>query len=297
MSKPVKESEGKAFLKGVAMGSADLIPGISGGTIALITGIYYKLIASVDEIFRLLNLNDIKDIIVSKESRKRMSERVDLPFVSFLLLGIVSAIFGLSRPISYLAENQAIMTYSFFGGLIIASSILLSKNKRFSIHNILIGSFGMVLGFIIAGFSYTLDFTGIAIVFISGMIAITAMILPGISGSFILLLMGQYERIINAVRDLDILTISIFAIGCAVGLKAFSGILRAVMDRWRNKAELFLIGLMVGSLRYQWNLVNDIASSSIDVSVSIISITIGISLIVLLERLSSYKHIKKEDHK
>lgn len=234
------------FAKGVAMGAADVVPGVSGGTVAFITGIYDELlrsIASVPAAFALF----LRGRIV--EAWKA----ANATFLLILLLGIMTSIMSLARVITYLLVEHPIPVWSFFFGLILVSTHLVVREvQRWNASRV----FSLLLG---VAFAYWITVASPLqwghdplSLFFAGAIAICAMILPGISGSFILVLMGLYGFVLNAVKGLDLAVLLIFASGCLVGLVSFAGILRWLLVRWRDLTLTFLTGLMIGSLNKIW---------------------------------------------
>lgn len=236
------------FLRGLFMGSADIVPGVSGGTIALITGIYERLIYAISKIkFSFLkpllkaNLSDFKD---------KLFEEIDFELFIPLGLGIGIAFITLAKVISYLLDTHTAYTFSFFLGLILASAyILYTKLDGFNIKLIIITLIGIILSYIFVGLNPIAANHSLIVIFISGLIAICAMILPGISGSFLLLLLGQYQYMLNALNSRNILEIVVFCIGALIGILGFSKILNYLLERYESATMAFLIGIMVGTLR------------------------------------------------
>jgi len=234
-------------LKGFCMGAADVIPGVSGGTMAFILGIYEELIKSI----RAFDYRFIKRLAALKI--KEALDGVPWPFLLFLVLGIMTAIFSLARIISWLLDNKPILIWSFFFGLIIAS--IISVAKRFNrwrptiIMWILFGGLG---AYWLVGLVPVTTPEAPWFLFLSGAVAICAMILPGISGSFILVLLGKYQYVLNAVNQRDFLTLFIVASGAVVGLVLFSRFLNWLFDNYHDLAIAVLCGLMLGSLRKIW---------------------------------------------
>jgi len=297
------------LLKGSAMGAADVVPGVSGGTIAFISGIYEELIESI----KSFNWANIKELF--SKGFKQFWTSLNGNFLATLFVGIAISIFSLARLLHFLLDEYPILIWSFFFGLIVASAIYVATQMK-SIN----GLFSLILGFVasilllpifaysfyIAGLIYFAIFwlllfgithfvinrikggnskkamrfllTALAInlgtiiayfvtkitpvpevesspywfVFISGMIAICAMILPGISGSFILLLMGQYKFILSAVNDFKISYILTFGLGAIIGLISFSNVLSWLLKKYHDITVAFLAGFMVGSLNKVW---------------------------------------------
>ena len=183
------------FLKGLAMGGADVVPGVSGGTIAFITGIYETLIDSI----RSINLETLKLLFLGKLSE--FWKAINGSFLIKLLLGILVSIFSLARGITFALEHYPIQIWSFFFGLILISAIVVVRNiHRWSIIKVIFIVLGIAVAYYITSISPATSPDGLWFILISGMIAICAMILPGISGSFILVLLGKYEYILNAIK-------------------------------------------------------------------------------------------------
>lgn len=231
------------------MGFADVIPGVSGGTMALITGIYEELI---------LALESFKPAIALDLLRGRLKEcynglkRVNYGFLVPLGLGIGIALLVGSQFVRYLLEHFPPYTYAFFFGLILASAgLLYYEVPKVDLSSVITSIIGAVAGFLIIGVSSGSFGHGLPVILAAGAIAISAMILPGISGAFILLVLGQYEYLLDSVGKLPstLPTILVFVLGAGVGIVAFSRILSFALDRWRSETLGFLIGLMVGALR------------------------------------------------
>ncbi|HIF9341253.1 TPA: DUF368 domain-containing protein [Photobacterium damselae] len=235
------------FLKGMAMGAADVVPGVSGGTIAFITGIYDTLLESI----RRINPKLIS--VLKEKGIKGAFEHVNGTFLIALFAGILTSIFTLARFITWMLHTHPIPLWSFFFGLIIMSVIHMFKQvDRWALTRFI----AVILG---AAFAYgitvvnpvSMDPTPVNIV-IAGAIAICAMILPGISGSFILLLLGMYAPILGAAKSMDVVTLGLFAMGCVVGLLTFSHVLSWILRNYRDIALTFLTGLMIGTLGKIW---------------------------------------------
>ncbi|GMQ30039.1 DUF368 domain-containing protein [Algoriphagus confluentis] len=238
---------GLNYLKGMAMGAADIVPGVSGGSIALIAGIYPRLLDSINS-FNLTNLHLLKDLEVKKFYRA-----VNGTFLLSLLLGILSSIFLLSRLITFLMEEHPIPLWSFFCGLILVSAFLILKNiQRWHLGVILALILGTALAWWVTNLPPTITPDAYWFTFLAGAIAICAMILPGISGSFILLILGKYETILKAVSDKDLLTLAIFASGCAVGILSFSRVIAYLLKKYYSVTIGLLSGFMLGSVNELW---------------------------------------------
>ena len=248
-------------LKGLAMGAADVVPGVSGGTIAFISGIYQELIDSINNV----NLSVIKTL--KKDGLKVAWKQVNGSFLLALLTGIGISILTFSKVITHLLETQPILVWSFFFGLIIASITLIWKEiTSWKLVDILFLLIGITISYYITIARPVSSPDSYWYLFLSGFIAIIAMILPGISGAFILLLMGSYETVIGTINTFregltsansEILTqallkLGIFALGCIIGLKSFSKVLHWMFANHKNTTLTLLVGFMVGSLNKVW---------------------------------------------
>ena len=236
------------FLRGAAMGTADLVPGVSGGTVALITGIYPRLLAAV-------TAADAAAVrLLLKGQWLGLWRHVDGAFLLPLMLGIGSAIFALASTLKLLLETQPLLVWSFFCGLVLLSSLALIRTEVTKLTPMvgLMFFIGVVIMLTLGlgtGISFPQHLGGF---FIAGLLGICAMILPGISGSFILLLLGMYGPIITAVADRELLPLLVFAVGCAVGLLTFSRFLTFVLARARVATLALLVGFLLGSLVILW---------------------------------------------
>ncbi len=229
------------------MGAADIVPGVSGGTIALLTGIYPRLINAITG----LNIHSLTAL--AKGQVGEFWRSIDGRFILPLLIGIASAFLILAHPIKYAIAHHPIATWSFFFGLIIASAVLIIKhmtNKNAINYVWLIP--GIFVGYWI-GVQTSIPFgSGNTAVLIAGMLAICAMILPGISGSFILVLLGMYEVLISAVTNKEYTTLLIFISGAIIGLIFFSRLIKVVLSKFYQQTLFLLSGLMLGSLVKVW---------------------------------------------
>jgi putative membrane protein len=235
------------YLKGIAMGSADVVPGVSGGTIAFITGIYTELLDSIKSV----NIKALTTLF--NQGPKAAWQAINGTFLLVLLLGILTAILTLAKVIHYLLDVHAILLWSFFFGLILASSLHMGKQitqwqgKTYVI--LLLGA--LSAGFISVASPTSIDASYLNI-FIAGSIAICAMILPGISGSFILLLMGLYAPVLAAVKGLQLDIMCIFALGAVLGLMLFSRLLSWLLHHYQDLMFSLLTGFMLGALLKVW---------------------------------------------
>jgi putative membrane protein len=234
-------------LKGMGMGAADVVPGVSGGTIAFITGIYEELINSIKSI----NLTAIK--LLLSFNLAEFWKAINGTFLLSVFIGIGISVFSLAKGLEYLLHHYPILVWSFFFGLIVASAIYVARSiKEWSIGTIISGISGIIIAYAITVLSPAEANTAYWFVFVSGMIAICAMILPGISGSFILVLLGMYKFILSAVGDLNLVVIGIFLVGAAIGIIAFSNVLSWLLKKYHNLTIAMLAGFMVGSLNKVW---------------------------------------------
>ena len=235
------------YLKGIGMGAADIVPGVSGGTIALITGIYEELISSIKNI----NPRLIKTLF--KKGVKEFWIELNGTFFIILLSGIATSVILLVQIIVFLLDSHEFKIWGFFFGLIIASAYIILKDiKTLDINKVCIVILGIAIAAsVVLSDTTTLPNTDIYI-FFTGSIAITAMILPGISGSFILLLLSKYEFIINAIKDFDIRIILVFGLGCIFGLLIFSRFLHFLFQNYKDNLLALLSGFLIGSLLKVW---------------------------------------------
>lgn len=235
------------MLKGMAMGGADVIPGVSGGTIAFITGIYEELIDSIKsvdiEAFKLLFSFELK----------AFWKHINGSFLVAVLMGILISILSLARLVTYLMANHPIQLWSFFFGLIIISALMVAKEiKQWNFSSVLSLLAGIVVAYFITSATPASTPDGLLFVFLSGMIAICAMILPGISGSFILLILGKYQYVLGAVKELDFVVIIVFALGCLVGILSFARLVSWLLKHYHLVTVSILVGFMIGSLNKIW---------------------------------------------
>lgn len=235
------------LVKGCAMGAADVIPGVSGGTIAFITGIYETLLDSI----RAFDLTALR--LFLRGRWREWWRKVNGSFLFSLLAGIGISIFSLAKLMTWLLENHPVGVWSFFFGLIIASSVLVAREiKRWNVWSVVSGVVGIVIAYYITVVTPTETPDAWWFIILSGAIAICAMILPGISGSFILLLMGKYLFIMEAVHELNVGVLALFAVGAVAGIISFSHVLSWLLKNYHNVTVSLLTGFMVGSLNKVW---------------------------------------------
>ena len=273
------------FLKGLFMGSADIIPGVSGGTIALITGIYERLVHAISSI----NFTFMKPLLKGDFSgfKERLLYEIDFELFIPLLLGIAVAFLSLAKLISYLLVAQTANIFAFFLGLILASAyILYTKLDGLNFKLIVTTVIGIVLSYIFVGLNPIAANHSLIVIFFSGIIAICAMILPGISGSFLLLLLGQYQYMLNCLSNLKITEMIVFIVGAVIGILGFSKVLNYLLENHESITMAFLIGIMIGTLRLPVDkITTSISGSWIPCVVLAI---IGFVLIIVMEKKFNY---------
>lgn len=229
------------------MGTADVIPGVSGGTVALITGIYSELINSIKSI----------DMDAAKLLRQlrftAFWRKINGNFLLTLLAGILTSLLFLAGIMNYLLKNQPILIWSFFFGLILISAPLVMREIKIkNAGTILSFIAGVIIAYLITELTPTESPDTLWFIFLAGMLAICAMILPGISGAFILLLLGKYQFMINALLEFNLLIIFVFALGCVVGILSFSRLLSLILLHYHGVTVALLAGFMLGSLNKVW---------------------------------------------
>ena len=238
---------GLLVLKGMGMGAADVVPGVSGGTVAFISGIYEELINTLKSI----DLAALKLLLSGKVTD--FWKAINGNFLASVFGGIAISVLSLARVLGYLLENHPVLIWSFFFGLILASALLVGRKiGTWNGVNILSLVLGAIIAFYITVAAPATTPTALWFVFLSGALAICAMILPGISGSFILLLLGQYRHILDSLSALRADVLAVFLAGCAVGLLSFSRLLSWMFDRYHDLTVALLTGFMLGSLNKVW---------------------------------------------
>jgi|TARA_B110000879_G_scaffold14362_1_gene17757 putative membrane protein len=291
-------------VRGVAMGAADVVPGVSGGTIAFITGIYEELIESLNNI----NLGAAKVLI--KDGIKAFWKHINGTFFLFLFGGIIVSIALLANVVGYLLETQPVILWSFFFGLIIASVWLIGKSiKEWNAGVIVSLLIGTGVAFYISTIHTVAQGSESWYIVFSGAIAICAMILPGVSGSFILVLLGTYSVVLDAIKDRDFMIIGLFAIGCLIGLMSFARLLKFLFSKFKEITIALLTGFMIGSLYKVWpwknafgeaivthsdgkkdfmmaNVLPDHFTGDAQPGLAIASAVVGLAVIVILDRFA-----------
>lgn len=255
------------FLKGMAMGISDLIPGISGGTIALLLGIYKDFISS------LKSINYKSFIYLVRLDFKKLNNQLNLCFLLPVFFGILSSIFIFSSLISFLLLDYKVLLYSFFFGLIFFSSIrLISSLKPTSTLDFFTVFVGLVIGLSFFFVSSLSTSNSIFSIFLAGFIAISAMLLPGISGSYILLILGKYEFMLDSISSFNWINILIFSLGAITGILSFSKMIHYLLKNYYKSTIFFLSGLMMGALNkvWPWQLDNKIVLPEGDILIPLI---------------------------
>jgi putative membrane protein len=235
------------MLKGIGMGAVDVVPGVSGGTIALIVGIYEELLDSIKSI----NAHSLKLLLTGKIVA--FWKAINGNFLLTLVSGIAISIFSLAKVITYLLETQPVLVWSFFFGLVLASILFVAKDiKKWDWKTILSFIIGAIVAFYITIATPAETPNGLWFIFLCGAIAICAMILPGISGSFVLVLLGKYDYVMKAVTNLDLVIIFVFICGAVIGITSFSRLLSYLLRRLHDITLAALAGFMLGSLNKVW---------------------------------------------
>lgn len=285
-------------LKGFGMGAANVVPGVSGGTIALLTGIYSDIVGALNA-------------VTEKETWKSLLHGrfrefwrlINGDFLVALLVGVLLSVFSLAKLVTWCLTYYPILTWAFFFGLILASAVVMVRGiKDFRSADLIPAVIGLALGLVICTMSPTKTTDDIWFIFLCGAISICAMILPGISGSFILLVMGKYHYIMQAITDLNWPVIIMFGVGCVVGILAFAKLLHWLLARWERQTMLVLLGFVFGSLVRVWpwydgeavaaaQLLRTGSVSPLDLQISgaVIWCAVGIAAVVLFELLGSRK--------
>jgi putative membrane protein len=235
-------------LKGIAMGAADVVPGVSGGTIAFISGIYEELLESISS----FNFSIIK--VFRQQGFKAAWKKINGNFLVALVSGIFISIISLSKIISYLLEHQPILVWSFFFGLVLASILFVGKQiTHWNVITVIFFLLGAVLAFYITTLQpLVTENSSSFFIFISGALAICAMILPGISGAFILVLLGAYKPVLDAIHDKNFKLLATLALGAVIGLLSFSKLLNWLFKHYKNLTLAVLTGFILGSLNKIW---------------------------------------------
>ncbi|MBO7719173.1 MAG: DUF368 domain-containing protein [Methanosphaera sp.] len=270
------------------MGASDIMPGISGGTIALITGIYDKLIASISNIKLLF----LKPLIKGDFNgfKNQLFEEVDFEFFIPLALGIALAMILMAGVINFLLGNYAGYTYSFFAGLILASICILYKQlDAINIRAITTTIIFAILAYLFVGLNPMQASHSLPVLFISGFMAICAMLLPGISGSSLLLLLGQYEYMIAVLHRISIVEIIVFIAGAGCGFMLMSRIIKYLLENHKQLTVAALMGIMLGSLRVPMQ--NIVTGDMFSLIICLVIGIIGMLIVLFVDAKFNYEII------
>lgn len=286
------------------MGIAELVPGVSGGTIAFVAGIYEELISSINKV----NLKTLR--IWQKEGFSSFWRELNGSFLITLVAGMLISIFSFSKLITWLLENQPIPLWSFFFGLVLASVLLVAKAiKKWNLLSVLLLLLGALVAYYITTLPPSQNSDSLPFLFFSGALAICAMILPGVSGAFILVLLGSYKTILTAVDEKDFKIIITVGLGVVFGILSFARLLKWMFDHYKNITLAVLTGFILGSLNKIWPwkkiLETQIIGKKIIVidenispfafegnnqlTYAILAAVVGFSLIFILERTAAKK--------
>ncbi len=283
-------------LKGFGMGAANVVPGVSGGTIALLTGIYTDI---VDALNAVTEKQTWKALLKGRFGEFWRLIKGD--FLLALMVGVLVSVFSLAKVVTYCLTLYPILTWAFFFGLILASTVIMFRDiKDFRLKDMIFVVIGIVIGVVVCTLSPTETPDDIWFIFVCGAVSICAMILPGISGSFILLVMGKYNYVMQAISDFNWPVIIVLAVGCAVGILAFAKLLHWLLARWERQTLIVLLGFVLGSLIRVWpwydgaavekaQLLRSGSAAPLDLQIpgAVLWCAVGIALVVLFELLGS----------
>ena len=237
----------RIVIVGLLMGAAEVVPGVSGGTIAFVSGFYDRLVHDIQRLTPL-RLLDLPRVGIRKFWRD-----LDLSFLVLLFSAMLASVLMLARGVSYLLINEPILIWSFFFGLVLASIVVVVRRIWPVTPGLMTAMVvGTAIGFVVTRIAPLESEVSALALFAGGCIAVCAWILPGLSGSFVLLVLGLYQTVITALKDFEVMTLAWVLAGCAVGLVSFSRILSALLDRFHNLTVAVLAGFMVGSLARIW---------------------------------------------
>ncbi|QWX82511.1 DUF368 domain-containing protein [Cellulophaga sp. HaHaR_3_176] len=292
-------------LKGIAMGAADVVPGVSGGTIAFISGIYEELIDSINNI----NFGLFKTF--KEEGFKAFWSKANGNFLISLFLGIFISVVSLAKGISWLLLNQPVLLWSFFFGLVVASIFFVGKSiEKWNATAVIMLIIGAIAAYYITTLPTSENTDSLPFLFLSGALAICAMILPGISGAFILVLLGSYKVILDAVHERDLKIVATVGLGAIFGLLSFAKLLKWMFTHYKDLTLAVLTGFILGSLNKIWpwknvletkvfgNKIIPVVEENISpfsyvgdnqLLLAVVLALIGFSLIFILEKLASKK--------
>jgi putative membrane protein len=301
------------YLKGIAMGAADVIPGVSGGTVAFISGIYDELLNSIKSI----DAEAVKLLL-----RFRLGDfwkKINGNFLVTLFAGIITSLLSLAKLMTHLLQTQPILIWSFFFGLILVSApLVLREIKHWTAGAVVSFIVGVIVAYYITVVTPTESPNNLFFIFFSGALAICAMILPGISGAFILLLIGKYQYMITALIEFNIPIVLVFMAGCLIGIISFSRLLSWVLNKYHSIAVAVLAGFMIGSLNkvWPWREIKEYATNSKGEQISvfdqsilpghyfevtgkdplllqaILMMALGVFIVILIERIATRLKLK-----
>lgn len=287
--------------RGFTMGAADVVPGVSGGTMAFILGIYDELLESISAV----DMNFIQRILTLKWREAFAS--FPWKFLLAIAIGILTAILTLANALHWALENHPVFIWAFFFGLIVASILVVRRRvKKWNAVNVLAAAVSAVGAFILVGLSPSETPHTPVLLFLSGAVAICAMILPGISGAFILVLLGKYAYVLAAVKTLDFLTVALVGLGAVVGLLSFARLLRWMLHKNHDLVVAILTGFMFGSLRkvWPWKTIEPVSETFTreinfipsvlngEVVLALTFMAVGILLVLVVEHFANRRTVK-----
>jgi len=295
--KSPEKRTGRLLFTGFSMGFADLIPGVSSGTIAFLYGIYDELL------YTIRTLTGALPKLLFKGKFRQAFALIPYKFLIPLGIGMVIAIFGMVQVVSYLLDTQALYVWAVFFGLVLGSALVISKRMRgWTINRGLLLLAGFGLTFFVVGLPTLASASSPLLTLGTGAIASMAMILPGISGSLMMVLLGQYENIITAISNLDLVTLAIFAGGIIIGLALFARLLGWLLHHHHSAVIATLIGVMLGSLRAVWPWQAEASANAAptfdSTFIFVVSLmAAGFIIVILLERFGIAKEHNDIDSK
>lgn len=282
------------------MGAADVVPGVSGGTLALLLGIYERLINAIRSVDQQALTLLFRGRIVAAW------QHIDGTFLLCLFSGILLSVFALANAVSWMLEQQPVLLWALFNGLIIAALPHLCVRVPWSWHRLLLAALGMSIAIAISQLKPMTLEPALWMFFVAGAIAICAMILPGISGSFILLLLGMYAPVLLAVTELQLVTLLVFMAGCVIGLLSFSRVLSWLLARCHDATLALLIGVVIGALLriWPWQLDGTLLTpaayqqlvGSADIGWALLCMVVGVLTMQLMLRLETFIPKQPEDN-
>lgn len=280
------------FIKGLAMGAADVVPGVSGGTLAFILGIYQRLLAAISN----CNMHALR--LLGRGNIAALWQHIDGTFLLCLFSGILISIFSLAGVISYFLEYRPIPLWALFNGLILAALPSLMKSLRWNAYRVLLCLIGLAFAVSVGMLAPHELNPAFWLFFLAGAVAICAMILPGISGSFILLISGMYAPVLLAVTELQLGVLALFVAGCIFGLLSFSRLLNWLLKHYHDATLALLIGVVIGAfyriwpwqaeqkMYLPWQYASQVGDA--DIGMALICLSVGIGIMLLLLNLEKW---------